>query len=666
MRPSDIGRLIDVTSPAVSPDGTTVACVVTRVDLPANDYRSAVWLVAADGGSPPRQLTAGEHRDLHPTWSPDGLRLAFTRTMTKGPKGPSQTTVHVLPVDGPGEVVTLAVLPETVDMLAWSPDGRRIAYAARQRSARYEEADEERSRPPRKIDRLQNRLDDVGWTIDRPTQVFVVPADASAAPVAVTSGPYDHTGPSWSPDSGRLIVAAARHEDWDLDPAVDLFVVDVDAAMAADEPPEPARITKTWLAHSHPAWSPDGDRVACLATDLHGYPRHGQVLVIDVDGGGSAELTRSLDRNCLPYPGARAPYWDGDSIVFAVEDRGDVPVYRAPADGSGAPERVVGGERWITGYDLAAGTLAFTATTLTAPGELFAVTGGEERRLTRFTDGFLAACPALPAERFTVPSAGGGEIDAWMVRPQELDESAAASCPLVLTVHGGPATQYGNRYFDEVQLYASAGFAVLFCNPHGSTGFTEEWVRAIRSPITSEDPGTGWGGVDFDDVMAVVDAAVERYPWIDRERMGIMGGSYGGYMTSWTIGHTDRFAAAISERAVNNLLTEETSCDIAGSFRFQFGISYLDHPEELLRMSPITYVHDMRTPVLILHSEQDLRCPIEQADQLFVALRLLGRDVEYYRFPEEGHELSRSGWPRHRVDRAEIILDWWRRRLGSG
>ncbi|HEX9994611.1 MAG TPA: S9 family peptidase [Acidimicrobiales bacterium] len=666
MRPSDIGRLIDVAQPAVSPDGATIACVVVRVDLPANDYRSAVWLVAADGGSAPRRLTAGEHRDLHPAWSPDGGRVAFTRTVTKGPKGASVTTVHVVHVDGTGEVATLAELPETVDLLAWSPDGRRIAYSARQRSPRYEEAEDERGRRPRRIERLQSRLDDVGWTVDRPTQVFVVPADGSADPVAVTSGPFDHTGPTWSPDGRRLAIAAARHEDWDLEPAVDLFVVDVDAALAADEPPEPERVTKTWLDHSRPSWSPDGTRIACLAVDVHAYPRHTNLLVVDLESGATTEVTRSLDRTCAPYPGVRSPHWEGETIWFSIEDRGDVHVYRVAADGSSAPERVVAGERWITGYDLAAGTVGFTATTLTSPGELFSVVGGEERKLTSFADGFLAACPPLPAERFTVPSPGGGEIDAWLVRPPGLDESVEAGCPLVMTIHGGPATQYGNRYFDEVQLYASAGVAVVYCNPHGSTGFTEDWVRAIRSPEASEAPGTGWGGLDYDDLMAVVDATVERNPWIDPERLGVMGGSYGGYMTSWIVGHSDRFAAGISERAVNNLLTEEATCDIAGAFRHQFGFLHLDKPEELLRMSPISYVRDIRTPLLILHSENDLRCPIEQADQLFVALRLLGRDVEYWRFPEEGHELSRSGWPRHRVHRAELIVDWWRRRLAVG
>jgi dipeptidyl aminopeptidase/acylaminoacyl peptidase len=224
-------------------------------------------------------------------------------------------------------------------------------------------------------------------------------------------------------------------------------------------------------------------------------------------------------------------------------------------------------------------------------------------------------------------------------------------------------SQYGTRWFDEVQLYASAGYVVVWSNPHGSSGRDEAFLRAIRSPLATEAPGTGWGGVDADDLMAVVDHVLDRFPVIDPARLGVLGGSYGGFMTSWLIGRTDRFAAACSERAVNNLYSLETSSDAAGWFGYEVGVTHLDHPEEYLRQSPITYVKDIHTPVLIIHSEDDLRCPIEQADQLFVALRMLDREVEYHRFPGESHELSRAGSPKHRVQRAEIILDFFARHL---
>jgi dipeptidyl aminopeptidase/acylaminoacyl peptidase len=231
-------------------------------------------------------------------------------------------------------------------------------------------------------------------------------------------------------------------------------------------------------------------------------------------------------------------------------------------------------------------------------------------------------------------------------------------------------TQYGDRWFDEFQLWASAGFAVVGCNPHGSSGREEAWARAIRSPLAPLDPGSGWGGVDADDVLAVRTATLERFPALDPARVGVLGGSYGGYLTSWLLARTDDFAAGCSERAVNNLLSADWSTDFKGGLAADLGI---DGPSladaevtaELLRMSPTTYVRDLTAPILVIHSEDDLRCAVEQADALFVPLRKLGRDVEYWRFPGESHELSRSGAPRHRIRRAELIVEFFRRRLGG-
>jgi dipeptidyl aminopeptidase/acylaminoacyl peptidase len=384
-----------------------------------------------------------------------------------------------------------------------------------------------------------------------------------------------------------------------------------------------------------------------------------------VASGSATVLTAALDRQCGPLFARQRPVWIGnDALLFNVEDRGRIPLLRVPADGSSDPEVMLTGDRWITGFDATTDgtTIAFCATSTTVPTELFALTPSGEQKLTAAQDGFLATCPAHPAERFTVPSpAGDGDIDAWMVRPPDFEPSD--SYPMLLQIHGGPETQHGNRWFDEVQLYASAGYVVVYANPHGSTGFTEAWARAIRSPLASEDPGTGWGGVDYDDLLAVVDAALEREPSIDRERLGVLGGSYGGYMTSWLVAHTNRFGAACSERSCNNLLTEEWTSDFAGAFHRELGVRPFDHADEYLRMSPVSYVQDIHTPLQILHSEQDLRCDIEQADQLFTMLRLLRREVEYWRFPAESHELSRSGSRVHRQQRAEIILDWFDRWL---
>jgi dipeptidyl aminopeptidase/acylaminoacyl peptidase len=667
MSPADIGRLRQVGEPRVSPDGTTVAFTVADPDLEENRYARRIWLTPA-GEAAPRPFT-GPGRESLPRWSPDGRLLAFVAT---GDDGRSQ--VAVLPVGGGGERFEVCTADGPVTELAWAPDGRSLAFAARDRDpAGYGPARQDRSdkdMPPRCITRLLYRYNAVGWTADRPARVFVVPADGSARPRAVTPGPFDAAGLSWSPDSRSLAFASGRHENWDLDLAVDLWVVPADGG----GPPE--RVTGCGPAYSLPSWSPEGDRLACYVnpTPLES-PRHRQVAVIDVASGKEQVLTVGLDRNCAPFGTTLAPAWIGDRLLFGVEDHGNVHLYLVAAGGAGAPALIAGGERWISEWDWAVGTLAFVAGSPVCTGELNvldqpadgrAAPGQQprERQLTRLTQALCAGLGLVSPQRFTARSPDGAEVECWAMAPA--GAQAGTRYPTLLNVHGGPFSQYGNRFLDEFQLQAAAGFGVIYCNPRGSSGYSEQWGRAIRGPECANDPGTGWGGADFADVMACVDAACERFAWIDAGRLGILGGSYGGFMTSWAVGHTKRFGAACSERACNNLLTMEHSADIAGFIRTYVGPDHLTDPAAYLRHSPVSYVRDMTTPLLIVHSEDDLRCPVAQAEELFVALRLLGRDPVMYRFPGENHELTRSGAPNHRIARAELILDWFRQHLGGG
>jgi dipeptidyl aminopeptidase/acylaminoacyl peptidase len=383
-------------------------------------------------------------------------------------------------------------------------------------------------------------------------------------------------------------------------------------------------------------------------------PRHGQLAVVPATGGESTLLSTSLDRNCLPYPELRPPAWDGDGILFGVEDSGNSRLYRVPADGSAPPELVIGGDRMLTGFDAVAGTIVHTATSPTALSELFA--GG--RQLTEVGKAFAEGRQLGAPERFTAQSADGTEVEAWMIKPAGFEEGT--TYPTVLVIHGGPFTQFGNKFFDEFQVYAGAGYVVVYSNPRGSSGYSEAWGRAIRGPV---EGGPGWGSVDYEDLMAVMDEAIKRFDFIDTDRLGVMGGSYGGYMTSWIVGHTDRFACAISERSVNDIRGEGGASDIAIWWKAVTGAHYWEEPEEMLRISPATYAKDITTPLLIIHSEKDYRCPIGQGEDLFVRMRAMKKEVEFVRFPEEGHELSRSGSPIHRVMRFEIILDWLKRYL---
>ena len=671
MLPDDIGHMVDVGAPAVSPDGRMVAWTVRRTDLDANRYRSAVWLAPADGSRPPRQVTAGTEGDGEPAWSPDGRVLAFTSGREKE-GDEKRSTLHLLPVDGPGEVVTLTSQPEGISQLEWSPDGTRIAFACRQRTGRFDEGKDDAARPPREVSRLLSTLDGEGWIVDRPTRIWVVPVDGSAPATVVTGAAPeggglegdaqgDHGSPAWSPDSTRLAFAGGLVPDFDLDQRAGIYAAEVGAGIPV-ELPTVTPIAVSDVAWSGLAWSPDGSRIAALEERILEAPWNSRLAVVDVATGDVTFPAAGLDRTQAPYPGARAPVWDGDDLIFNAEDHGVVPVYRVPAAG-GDPTVVAGDDGCVlAAWDLAGGTLAANRSDMATLSEIHVWDAdGAERRISRHTDAFHARCPAHPTERFTVPSPAGGDIDVWLVTPRDLDRDQRH--PVLLSVHGGPTTQYGERWFDEFQLWASAGFCVVFANPHGSTGQDTAWLRNIRSPKAKIDPGQGWGGDDHRDVIAALDGALERFAFLDPDRLGVLGGSYGGYMTSWIVGHTDRFSAAVSERAVNDMLTLETTSDCMGLFGAMLGVDHLDDPDEFRRMSPITHVRDITTPMLILHSDEDWRCPFEQADKLYLALRKLGQEVGYHRFPGEGHELSRSGSPKHRVQRANLIIDFFRKHL---
>jgi dipeptidyl aminopeptidase/acylaminoacyl peptidase len=665
MVPEDIARLRQVADPQVSPTGSAIAFIVSEPDSESNTYRRRIWLAPMDPADGPPQPFTGPGHEVLPRWSPDGRRLAFVSAPPGG--GPSE--ICILPVAAAGERTVVCSWPSPVTELAWSPDGSRLAFVARDPDVgQYGSPGHSldgKDMPPRRVTRLIYRLNAAGWTLDRPTRIFVVAADGSSAPRAVTTGPFQADGATWSPDGTRIAFTSARHDTWDLDLANDLWVV------PADGTSEPERLTDTASVYARPSWSPDGRRLAYYfnRTPLE-HPRHRQVAVLELSSRQQQVLTADLDRNCQQLGLLAAPTWIGDHLLFAAEDSGNVHVYQAKADGTEKPAIVVGGDRWVAEWNWAAGTLAFIAATPVSTGELFVKSlsagspqngGSDEHQLTRLTQPFADAISLGSPQRFLARSADGSEVECWAIPPA--GARPGEKYPTLLNVHGGPFTQYGNRFMDEFQLEAAAGFGVLYCNPRGSSGYSEHWGRAVRWPECENDPGSGWGGVDFEDVMACVDTACERFDWIDSARLGILGGSYGGYMTSWAVGHTDRFKAACSERACNNLATMEHSADIAGFLRSYIGRDHLSAPEAYARHSPVTYVRDITTPLLIIHSEDDLRCPIAQAEELFVGLRLLGRDPVMVRFPAENHELSRGGSPRHRIMRANLILDWFRERL---
>jgi dipeptidyl aminopeptidase/acylaminoacyl peptidase len=453
----------------------------------------------------------------------------------------------------------------------------------------------------------------------------------------------------WSADGTQIFFDGLRDENWDTTLINHLYVVDAAGG-------EPTKLTGDGASYGAPSVSPDGALVAFqYSLEDVTYPHHSQIGVMSPGGSNERILTASLDRQCAPYPDTREPIWDGDRIVFSVEDGGNLHLYAVKADGAAEPELIVGGEHVLGGYDARDGKVAYTASTHTTMRELHA----DGRQLTNVGKTFTEGRELAEPERFTARSKDGYEVDAWVVRPPGFEPGKRY--PAILTIHGGPFTQYGTGFFDEVQVYAGGGYVVLFSNPRRGSGYSEEHGRAIRGPVG--DAGPGWGSVDYDDVMGVVDSALEQFDFIDADRLGVIGGSYGGYMTSWIVGHTNRFKAAISERAVNNLVSMFGSSDLFWVFERQFGGPLWDHVDAYLEKSPSTYATNIETPVLVLHSEQDLRCNIEQGEFFFTLLHLLGKEVEMVRFPSESHELSRSGSPQHRVMRFETILEYFGRYL---
>ena len=649
MVPEDLTRVQFVTDPQISPDGRRIAFVVTSLSEERDEYLANIWIADTTGGTP-RRFTAGPRRDIEPRWSPDGTRLAFLSE--RAPKDKLQ--LYVMPADG-GEPTKLTALENGVGSLAWSPDGLRLACVSAVGGQREPDSEEDKrkSRPARVITSVKYRFNGEGFTYDRRPHVFVVATDGSA-PVQISDGDFIDADPTWSPDGGSIVFTSARHPERDDDDASDLWRVDAKGGI-------PQRLTATTGPVMLPAFSPDGRSIAYLARPAkNAYGRNVRLYSVPSDGAAGATcLTSALDRSC----GALhvRPLWspDGRSIVVAAEDHGDVGLWRAAASGTEAPARIVGAVRSINGFSASADgrLLAFAASSPTAPAEIFTcrADGGDERRLSELNRAWTDSVALSAPERFRFTRAGF-ELDVWVMRPAGF--VAGQRYPTLVNIHGGPHAQYGHNFFDEFQVYAGAGYAVVYANPRGSQGYGEAFTQAVVGD---------WGGGDYADVMGALDEAMARYPFIDPDRLGVLGGSYGGFLTSWIVGHSKRFKAACSERAVNCQYTMFGTSDIGHSFN----VVELGGPmpwEDMARYierSPLTYAKDVVTPLLIIHSEDDLRCPIEQGEQLFVALKKLRREVRFIRFPGENHEMSRSGKPRHRLERFRHILDWFGAYLGK-
>jgi dipeptidyl aminopeptidase/acylaminoacyl peptidase len=647
MLPQDIARIRFVSDPQISPDGRCVAFVVTMLSDEQDQYLSQIWLVDTRGGVP-RPFTAGSKRDRAPRWSPDGTRLAFLSDRAPNEKA----QLYVIPADG-GEPTRLTDFPHGVSRPVWSPDSTALVCIAGVGGEPGAESTAGRgiSKPARVITTLKYKANGEGFVYDRRPHLFVVSVKGGD-PRQLTDGDFVDADPAWSPQGSEIAFVSARHADRDDDNATDLWLVPVAGG-------NPRLLTDTAGPISSPAFSPDGRTTAYLG---HRYRneagRNKRVYTIPLQGGEPTCLTATLDRTCAPFFSGIGPRWtpDGQWLLFAIEDEGNIAIYRVPATGGAAPERLIGGERQVTGLSASRDGqwLAFTATDPVSPAEVFLchADGTGEKQLTDVNRAWKAEVGLSWPERLYYEREGY-QLECWVMKPFGFE--AGQRYPALLNIHGGPHTQYGHNFFDEFQVYAGAGYAVIYTNPRGSQGYGEAFTRAVIGD---------WGGGDFADIMAGLDEALHRCDFIDPERLGVMGGSYGGFLTSWTVGHTQRFKAACSERAVNNTHTLFGTSDIGHTFsEAQSGYLPWENLPWYIEHSPLTYAKDIATPLLIIHAENDLRCPIEQAEQLFVALKKQRKEVVFIRFPDEDHELSRSGKPRHRLERFRCILEWFGRYL---
>lgn len=680
MQATDLPLINSVSEPTVHPDGSVAVASVVRADFDADAYVGQLWQVplAADGpadsGSGPRRLTRG-FRDTAPQYSPDGRLLAFLRAE---PGKPAQ--LQVMDAAG-GEPVAVTDRRLGVSEFTWSPDGSRLAFVSREpEPGRYGSVEgiDPGAEPARRITTFNYHQNGLGYDLDRRAHAFVVDvpdvygepviqpvptADGKPDPVPtvpaarrVTDADTDHRGIEFTPDGGSLALIAAVHPERDTDRRSNLLIVPIrDPDADGEETEQPAEVTD--LTGPHGSYSIGGlahgpdSRIFFLADDLGPsgldfVARNRALYVIEEAGKAPRRLTDPDEYDIGDQRPTIVPQSDGSVLVIEGR-RGTHQLLRVTADGrvtaltEGAIE--VDG---VAATEDPAGPIVVSYGRPDSFGDLALVGVQHELRdLTDFSAAIRERGLVQPRE-LIIDGRDGYPVHGWLAVPE-----GDGPFPVLLMIHGGPFAAYGVQAFDETQVLVDAGYAVAYCNPRGSRTYGEDHGRAIRQRM---------GTVDLHDVLDFLDGAIASDQRLDADRTGILGGSYGGYLTAWTIAHDHRFKGAIVERGFLDPELFFGTSDI-GAF---FGLEYVgEDPERIRAQSPQAVIGQVDTPTLVLHSELDLRCPLSQAERYYATLKRQGVETELVIFPGENHELSRSGRPRHRRQRFEVILDWWQRRL---
>jgi dipeptidyl aminopeptidase/acylaminoacyl peptidase len=659
VKATDLDLLSTPGRPSIHPVEDVAVVSVTRPDLDADAYVGQLWRVPLDGGEPSR-FTRG-FRDTAPRYSPDGGLVAFLRASSDGP-----AQLHVVSSGG-GEPVRVTDELLGVAEFAWSPDALTLAYTARvAEHGRYGSVPEitAGAEPPRRFTTRTYRANGVGYTTDRRSALFVVDTpDVFAEPVApsmpepsgdapveralvpeplrLTSFDADVSHPSFTPDGSAIAFVASLHPDRDLDRVSEVFSVSVDGAgdavrLSSDD-------AKRSIASF--AFSPDG-ALHVLAHELgesgRDFVGRNTSLYRMPSADAPAEALTDVADTDLGE-GTDIVFTSDGSVVVLARTRGAVRAERINSDGSRTV--LTSDTEVVSGIDASGERIVAVVAGERDGGEVAVLGGDGPVRLTDFSSRLLGA-GVLPIERHSITGRSGQTIEGWLVKP-----TGDGPFPTLLMIHGGPFAAYTGAFFDEPQVYAEAGYAVVYCNPRGAAGFGEEFARSIRGAM---------GTVDHDDVIDFFDGVVAADAALDRDRVGVLGGSYGGYLTAWITAHDHRFAGAIVERGFLDPEMFVGTSDIGDFFADEYVGT---NPADIARQSPQAHVGAVRTPTLVLHSADDLRCPLSQAERWYAALKRNGVETELVVFPGENHELSRSGRPRHRRQRFDVILDWWSRVL---
>ena len=636
MVPEDLYLLRQVTDCALHPGGVRVAFTVTWADKQTDSNRSELWL---HDGTGVRQLSFG-HAAHSPQFSADGRWLAYLSRTAK-----AAAQLHVLPLDG-GEPIVIAPTDDAVTGFVWLPDSSGLVLTAvtRPERQRGKSAEELATTPePRRISSTQYRYNGRGWVQDRWTHLFLarLTVEGTFAPaVRLTNGTWDDDAPSLSPDGTSLAFLSARHADREWVGGNDIWVMPTNGG-------KPKRVTKdgAWIGMK---WRADGKQLVAIGKSTRAtiglYGPH----LVRVDGTRQPLPIGDQEVSCTALLARPAIELNGDELLTHGIRRGATHIDRYGLK-NGDRTIAIDGQRTIGPFSISgSGRVVFVASGTNTPTELYESVDGVERKLTSVSAPFLRQVALAPMTEAVIVASDGTPVQVFVCAPR-----GRVRKPGLLYIHGGPLSHYGWGFNSEFQIAASAGYVVVGPNPRGSDGYGHAHAGAIAGDF---------GNLDWIDVQAAADYLAKRSD-VDASQLGIGGGSYGGFMTAWATARTHRFRAALVERAVINWLTMEATSDIGWFIKQSLDTDSFTNPVAMQRQSPLSYVADVQTPTLIVHSEEDWRCPIEQGEQWFAGLRRAGVPTEFVRFPGENHELTRSGRPSLRIERFRIVHEWFARYL---